>query len=114
MKDINTIYREAVIAANAAQRVMLVEVSKTFTEATKAYLEDVEKASQLHLEAVSAAEIAWKAASEIKLAQFEGDDGTPIELPRIDPKELERFESYAREAKRERRGEAALPPVQLP
>lgn len=114
MKDINTIYRDAVAAANAEQRTMLAEASKTFTEATKAYLERVEAVATQHLEAVSAAEIAWKAASEIKLAQFEGDDGAPIELPRIDPKELEKFESYAREAKRERRGEAPLPPVQLP
>ena len=110
MKDINTVYRDAVAAANAEQRIMLAEASKTFVESTKLYMERVEAAATRHLEAVSAAEIAWKAASEIKLAQFEGDE-TPIELPRIDPKELKKFEAHARSAKGT--DKAALPPVQL-
>lgn len=111
MKDINTVYRDAVAAANAEQRTMLAEASKTFVESTKLYMERVEAAATQHLEAVSAAEIAWKAASEIKLAQFEGDDGSPIELPRIDPKELKEFESRVRSAKGT--DKAILPPVQL-
>ena len=100
MKDINTIYRDAVATANAEQRTMLAEASKTFTEATRTYLEAVEAAAKRHLEAVSAAEIAWKAASEIKIAQFEGEEDKtkPVELPRIDPKELKNFEQHLRES----------------